>query len=113
MYLADGGYWSGAALDKLEEGGKRLLVKPNGRPRTRGLAASGSVARMEERLARPSNKKRYRRRQALVEPVIAQLKHLRRLDRLLLRGLRGAEIEWTLACTAHNLTRLARIQAVA
>jgi hypothetical protein len=43
--------------------------------------------------------------------VIAHLKHLRRLDRLLLRGIAGAELEWTLACTAHNLTRLARIQA--
>lgn len=68
---------------------------------------------MERRLARPPNKRRYRRRQALVEPVIAQLKQLRRLDRLLLRGLAGAELEWTLACTAHNLSRLGRTQAVA
>ena len=68
---------------------------------------------MERQLARSINRKRYRRRQALVEPVIAQLKHLRRLDRLLLRGLRGADLEWTLACTAHNLTRLARAQAAA
>jgi hypothetical protein len=49
----------------------------------------------------------------LVEPVIAHVKHLRRLDRLLLRGISGAEIEWTLACTAHNLTLLARTQAAA
>ena len=111
IYLADGGYWSGAAVDELQAGGRRLLVKPNGRPRTRGLPASGPVAKMERRLARAPNKRRYRRRQALVEPVIAHLKHLRRLDRLLLRGLGGAELEWTLACTAHNLTRLARIQA--
>jgi transposase len=113
VYLADGGYWSGAAVEELEVEGRRLLVKPNGRPRTRGLPASGPVAKMERRLARAPNKRRYRRRQALVEPVIAQLKHLRRLDRLLLRGLGGAELEWTLACTAHNLTRLARTQAAA
>ncbi len=111
IYLADGGYWSGSAVDELQAGGRRLLVKPNGRPRTRGLPASGPVANMERRLARAPNKRRYRRRQALVEPVIAHLKHLRRLDRLLLRGLAGAELEWTLACTAHNLTRLARTQA--
>ena len=110
LYLADGGYWSGAAVEELEAEGRRLLVKPNGRPRTRGLPASGPVGKMERRLARAPNKRRYRRRQALVEPVIAQLKHLRRLDRLLLRGLAGAEIEWTLACTAHNLMRLARTQ---
>ncbi len=110
LYLADGGYWSGAAVEQLESEGRRLLVKPNGRPRTRGLPASGPVAKMERRLARAPNKRRYRRRQALVEPVIAHLKHLRRLDRLLLRGLPGAQVEWTLACTAHNLTRLARTQ---
>jgi transposase len=111
LYLADGGYWSGAAVEELEAQGRRLLVKPNGRPRTRGLPASGPVAKMERRLARAPNKRRYRRRQALVEPVIAHVKHLRRLDRLLLRGINGAEVEWTLACTAHNLTRLARTQA--
>jgi transposase len=111
IYLADGGYWSGAAVEQLQAGGRRLLVKPNGRPRTRGRPASGPVTNMERRLARAPNKRRYRRRQALVEPVIAHLKHLRRLDRLLLRGIGGAELEWTLACTAHNLTRLARSQA--
>jgi transposase len=110
VYLADGGYWSGSAVEELQAEGHRLLVKPNGRPRTRGLAASGPVAKMERRLARAPNKRRYRRRQALVEPVIAHVKHLRRLDRLLLRGIAGAELEWTLACTAHNLTRLARVQ---
>lgn len=113
IYLADGGYWSGSAVEELEAQGRRLLVKPNGRPRTRRVSTRPPVARMERRLARPPNKRRYRRRQALVEPVIAQLKQLRRLDRLLLRGLAGAELEWTLACTAHNLSRLGRTQAVA
>ena len=113
VYLADGGYWSGAAVQELQAEGRRLLVKPNGRPRTRGLPASGPVAKMERRLARAPNTRRYRRRQALVEPVIAHIKHIRRLDRLLLRGLGGAELEWTLACTAHNLTRLARARLAA
>jgi transposase len=113
VYLADGGYWRGATVEELEAEGRRLLVKPNGRPRTRGLPASAPVAKMERRLARPPNKRRYRRRQALVEPVIAHVKYLRRFDRLLLRGLAGAELEWTLACTAHNLTRLARTPAAA
>jgi hypothetical protein len=113
IYLADGGYWSGGAVEELQAEGRRLLVKPSGRPRTRGLPASGPVAKMERRLARAPNKRRYRRRQALVAPVIAHLKHLRRLDRLLLRGLDGAKLEWTLGCSAHNLTRLARAQLAA
>jgi transposase len=113
LYLADAGYWSGSAVEELEQEGRYLLVVPNGRPRTRGRPPSPPVARMRRRLANAHNKRHYRRRQALVEPVIAHLKHLRRLDRLLLRGLAGAELEWTLACTAHNLTRLARTQPVA
>src|SRR5262249_43373690 len=68
--LADGGYWSGSAVEHLQADGRRLLVKPNGRPRTRGLPASGPVAMMERRLGRASNKRGYRRRQALVEPVL-------------------------------------------
>jgi Transposase DDE domain len=108
IYLADGGYWSGAAVEELQADRRRLLVKPNGRPR--GPPASGPVAKMERRLARAPNERRCRRRQALVEPVIPHPKHLRRLDRLLLRGLGGAELEWTLARSAHNLTRLARAQ---
>ena len=112
IYLADGGYWSGAVVEELQAQGRRLLVKPNGRA-TGGPRTSAAVATMKRRLARPPNKRRYRRRQALAEPVISHLKHLRRLDRLLLRGLAGAELEWTLACTAHNLTRLARVQTAA
>ena len=110
VYLADGGYWSGAAVEELEAEGRRLLVKPNGRG-SGGPRTSKTVTAMRRRLARPPNGRHYRRRQALVEPVIAHLKHHRRLDRLLLRGLAGAELEWTLARTAHNLTRLARSQA--
>jgi transposase len=113
LYLADAGYWNGSAVEELEQEGRYLLVVPNGRPGTRGRPASPPVARMRRRLANAHNKRHYRRRQALVEPVIAHLKHLRRLDRLLLRGLAGAELEWTLACTAHNLARLARTNAAA
>ena len=110
VYLADGGYWSSTAVEELQAHRRRLLVKPTGPQPIHGRYARPTAAAMRRRLAHPANRRRYRRRQALVEPVIAHLKHLRRLDRLLLRGLAGAELEWTLACTAHNLTRLARLQ---
>jgi transposase len=105
-YLADAGYWSGPAVAELQADGARILCPPNGRPRTRGLPPSAPVGAMEERLARPSARARYRRRQAIVEPVIGTLKVARRFERLLLRGLRGAQLEWTLACIGHNLRRL-------
>ena len=107
-FLADAGCWKGEAVERLHDRGEKVLVPPNGRPRTRNLGGSGVVTRMTERLAEPDTAKRYRRRQALVEPVIAHIKCNRRLDRFLLRGTHGARLEWTLGCIAHNLTRLAR-----
>lgn len=106
-FLADAGYWKGEAVERLDDRGEKVLVPPNGRPRTRNLGGSGVVTRMAKRLAEPDTAKRYRRRQALVEPVIAHIKCNRRLDRFLLRGAQGARLEWTLGCIAHNLTRLA------
>jgi len=107
-FIADSGYWNGEAVERLHAAGERLLVPPNGRPRTRGVGGSSTVTKMTEILAEPDTARRYRRRQALVEPVIAHVKCNRRLDRFLLRGQAGVRLEWALGCTAHNLHRLAR-----
>jgi len=64
--------------------------------------------RMRARLRSPAGKIRYRRRQALVEPVIGVLKEQRGMRRLRLRGLSKVGAEVALACTAFNLTRLWR-----
>lgn len=107
-FIADSGYWNGEAVERLYAGGERLLVPPNGRPRTRGVGGSATVTKMTKALAEPDTARRYLRRQVLVEPVIAHVKCNRRLDRFLLRGQAGARLEWALGCTAHNLHRLAR-----
>jgi transposase len=62
--------------------------------------------RMRTRLRSPAGKTRYRRRQALVEPVIGVLKEQRGMRRVRLRGLSKVAGEIALACTAFNLTRL-------
>jgi len=36
-FIADSGYWNGEAVERLHAAGERLLVPPNGRPRTRGV----------------------------------------------------------------------------
>jgi Transposase DDE domain len=109
-YLADAGYWKGETVTELAAAGLRVLVPANGRRRTKTPeAANASVATMERRLRHPANRRRYRRRQALVEPVIANVKINRGVDRFHLRGLDGARLEWSLACTAHNLMRLATL----
>jgi len=107
-FLADAGYWKGAAIARLQASGEEILVPPNGRPRTRKVGGSSTVTEMTDQLTNTDTAKRYRRRQALVEPVIAHIKCNRRLDRFLLRGSAGAHLEWALGCTAHNLKRLAQ-----
>jgi transposase len=54
---------------------------------------------------------RSRRDRKRVEMLFAHLKHILRLDRLRLRGPRGAQFEFTLAATAQNLRRLAKLVA--
>ena len=64
--------------------------------------------RMRARLRSPVGKIRYRRRQALVEPVIGVLKEQRGMRAVRLRGLSKVGGEIALACTAFNLTRMWR-----
>ena len=57
-----------------------------------------------------STTKRYaqsRRHRKKVEMLFAHLKRILRLDRLRLRGLKGARDEFLLAATAQNLRRMA------
>ena len=52
-----------------------------------------------------------RRDRKRVEMLFAHLKRILRLDRLRLRGPRGAQFEFTLAAIAQNLRRLAKLVA--
>jgi transposase len=51
----------------------------------------------------------YRLRRQTVEPAIGILKHVLKLRQFLLRGLEGVRAEWSLACAAFNIRKLARI----
>lgn len=62
--------------------------------------------RMRARLRSEAGQARYRRRQALVEPVIGILKEQRGMRRFRLRGLEKVSVETALACMAFNLTRM-------
>jgi hypothetical protein len=50
----------------------------------------------------------YAKRQTMIEPVFADTKFDRRIDRLLRRGGAPARSEWRLANAAHNLLKLWR-----
>jgi hypothetical protein len=57
----------------------------------------------------------YTQRQWMVEPVFAQIKANRRIDRFRRRGLAAARSEWRLIAATHNLLKLHRhtLQAAA
>ncbi len=62
-------------------------------------------------LAKTKAFKQSRRDRKRVEMLFAHLKRILRLDRLRLRGPRGAQFEFTLAAIAQNLRRLAKLVA--
>lgn len=62
---------------------------------------------MNNKLAEPANRKRYKRRGHLVETFFGHTKHNRGLRRFSRRGLAAADAEWRLMATVHNISRLA------
>jgi transposase len=65
--------------------------------------------RHAERMKEPQRRADYRLRRQTVEPAIGTLKHVLKLQQFLLRGLEGVRAEWSLACAAFNIKKLARI----
>jgi hypothetical protein len=59
-------------------------------------------------LSTPAGAARYRRRQQIVEPVFAGIKHLRAITRFARRGTTAVHAEWQLIAATHNLLKLHR-----
>lgn len=79
-------------------------------PPVRGRAPEGMTAKqwMQRRLATKKGRAKYARRKAVAEPPFGQIKHVRGLRQLLLRGLEKARGEWAIICLTHNLLKLHR-----
>ena len=71
----------------------------------------GSPLRYTERMKRAIDsdrgRKLYGRRLAIVEPVFANLRHNKRLDRFTLRSQPKVNTQWHLYCLVHNIEKLA------
>jgi len=116
LLLADAGYCSEANLTWIAENDSNVLVA-TGRIRTgervpdspRGRIPTNATQR--ERMARKLRTKQgradYARRKAIVEPAFGQMKVRQAAGQLRLRGLAGAQGEWTLHVICHNLRKLA------
>jgi transposase len=100
--LADTGYWHARQISQLKDQGLSVLVPP--RPTARQPEALAMIAT----LATEPGKRAYRRRQQIVEPVFAHIKHHRQITRLLRRGKHAVQAEIDLIATTHNLLKLYR-----
>ena len=65
------------------------------------------TARMKARIDTPEGRAQYSQRFATVEPVFANLRHNKRLDRFTLRGRTKVNSQWQLYCLVHNIEKLA------
>ena len=116
--LADAGYWSTdnaeLADDEMElfiattkDWKRRKELRERDPPRGRIPDAYGPKELMERKLRTKRGKDIYKKRSQSVEPVFGQFV-TRGLDRIMLRGEKGAKAEWSLFAATHNLLKLWR-----
>ena len=114
--LADAGYCSEENLQEVADREINALVATGRIKRGEQVpdAPRGPIpknATQRERMARKQRTKAgradYARRKAIVEPAFGQMKVRQHAGHLRLRGLAGAQGEWTLHVICHNLRKLA------
>jgi len=113
---ADAGYFSREAVAHPALEGTNLLVPPSrqkhGAVPNPGSAdpAASAAQRMRHKLASVEAQALYKMRKAIVEPVFGQIKEVRGLRRVLLRGFAAARAEFLLIALSHNLLKLFRLR---
>jgi len=110
VVLADAGYWSNDHIDSLRERGIIPLVAADA-DRSKGprkTRLGGPYDFMRRALKSPRGKELYSHRQAIVEPVFADIKQNRRAGRFKRRGRAAVRSEWRLIAATHNLLKLHR-----
>ena len=109
VVLADAGYWQNEHIDSLRERGITPLIAPDStRSRPRKTRLGGPYDFMRRVLDTERGAALYSRRMPMVEPVFAQIKANRRIDRLKRRGRAAARSEWRFVAATHNLLKLYR-----
>src|SRR3954449_260425 len=110
VLLADAGYWHGEQMQNIVDRGIEVLIPPDTSRRrtTRRNWDGGHYDFMRRVLASERGGELYRRRQPMIEPVFAQTKFNRGLDRFRRRGRGAVRTEWRLITATHNLLKLHR-----
>ena len=110
VVLADAGYWHQVQMQALAGDGIAVLIPPdaNKRKGARPGWDGGLYAFMRRVLATPAGAELYGKRTAMIEPVFADTKFNRKIDRFQRRGRAACRSEWRLITATHNLLKLWR-----
>ena len=112
---ADSGYYSEDNVNSLTEekidgyiatGRLKHIDQPPPAPRGRIPKAATIKERMARKLCTLRGSSIYSKRKGIVEPVFGQIKHVRGIRQLLLRGYDRVSAEWKIICLGHNLLKL-------
>ena len=110
VVLADAGYWHQVQIERLLGDGHTVLIPPDAKKRAGARPGwdGGLYSFMRRVLASDTGGALYAKRQTMIEPIFADTKFNRRIDRFLRRGRAAARSEWRLTNAAHNLLKLWR-----
>lgn len=108
VVVADAGYWHQRQMESVINKGIQVLIPPDAGKRrgTRPGWDGGAYAHMRRVLETDLGGGLYRKRKAMIEPVFANTKFNRRIDRFQRRGRSAARSEWRLITATHNLLKL-------
>ncbi len=71
-----------------------------------GYSPENLISQMIEKIDSAKGKERYERRLAIVEPVFANIRTQKRLDRFTLRGQSRVNVQWLIFCMIHNIEKI-------
>jgi transposase len=110
VVLADAGYWHQVQMERLLGDGLTVLIPPDAKKRAGARPGwdGGLYSFMRRVLDSDAGGGLYAKRQTMIEPIFADTKFNRRIDRFLRRGRSAARSEWRMTNAAHNLLKLWR-----
>ena len=91
-----------------EDGKTRSLLIPTGYLKDKQITHS---QKMQQKIDTEEGKKIYSKRLGIIEPVFANIRSQKRLDRFTYRGKVKVNIQWLLYCMVHNIEKICNTSA--